>query len=105
MKHSERNALKKVVKFAKKEVREKKPLAGRVLRLKDVKKITYSGPLPQHAIRGSHIRYYVVVLDYGENYRLYNFSKTGLLMSGETVEKNTDKIKLLLKSTKLEYKL
>ena len=105
MKFTERNALKEVVKFAKKEFREKKPLAGSVLRVKDVKKVSVGGPLPQHAVRESHNRYYVVLLDYGANYRVYNFTKTGLMINGETIEKNSDKIKLLLKSTKVEYKL
>ena len=101
----ERTALKKVVQFAKKEYREKKPLAGRVLRVKDVKKISVGGPLPKHGIKGSHEKCYVVLLDYGENYRVYNFTKTGVLMNGETIEKNSDKIISLEKLTKTEYKL
>ncbi len=105
MKFTERTALKKVVKFAKKEFREKKPLTGRVLRVKDVKKVSISGPLPQLVVKESHNRYYVVLLDYGENYRVYNFTKSGILMNGETIEKNSDKIKLLKKSTRIEYKL
>ncbi|MHA1931428.1 MAG: hypothetical protein ACW96X_02750 [Promethearchaeota archaeon] len=105
MRLTERNALKEVVKFAKKEFREKRPLTGKVLRVKDIKKVTIGGPLSQHAVKEPHIKNYVVLLDYGENYRVYNFSKTGILMNGETIEKNSDKIKLLLKSTKVEYKL
>ena len=105
VKLSERTALKEVVKFAKKEFREKKPLTGSVLRVKDVQKVTRGGPLPQHVIKESHNRYYVVLLDYGENFRVYNFSKTGILINGETIEKNSDKITLLEKSTKVEYKL
>ena len=105
VKFTERTALKVVVKFAKKEVHEKRPLTGSVLRVKDVKKISVGGPLPQHVISESHSRHYIVLLDYGENYRVYNFTKTGILMDGETIEKSSDKIKLLKKSTKLEYKL
>lgn len=105
VKITERTALKVVVRFAKKEVREKRPLTGSVLKVKDIKKISVGGPLPQHVIKESHTCYYVVLLDYGENYRVYNFTKTGILMNGETIEKNSDKIKLLEKSTKLEYKL
>jgi len=105
MKLTERKALKEVVKFAKKEFREKRPLTGSVLRVKDVKKISVGGPLPRHVVKEPHIRCYVVLLDYGENYRVYNFTNTGILMNGETIEKNSDKIKLLEKSTKLEYKL
>ena len=105
MKYAERTALKAVVKFAKKEFREKRPLTGRVLRIKDEVKIAIGGPLPQLGVKEPQNRHYVVVLDYGDIYRIYNFTKTGLLMNGETIEKNSDKIKLLEKSTKLEYKL
>lgn len=105
MNFSERTALKRVVNFGKKEFREKKPLSGSVLRVKDVKKVIVGGPLPQHRVKESPIRYYVVLLDYGENYRVYNFSKTGILIDGENIEKNSDKITSLLKSTKVEYKL
>lgn len=105
MKVTERTASKAVVKFAKKEFREKKPLGGKVIIVKDEKEVSIGGPLPQHAIRESQYRYYVVLLDYGDNCRLYNFTKTGILMNGETIEKNSDKIKSLEKSTKLKYKL
>ena len=102
---SERTALKEVVKFAKKEFREKKPLAGSVLRIKDEKKISIGGPLPQRGVIKHQNRFYVVLLDYGENYRVYNFTKVGILLNGENIEKNSDKIKSLEKSTKIEYKL
>jgi len=102
---TKRTALKEVVKFAKREFREKRPKAGSVLRVKDVKKVTMGGALPRHVVKEPQNKHYVVLLDYGENYRVYNFSNTGILMNGETIEKNSDKIKLLKKSTKLEYKL
>ncbi len=65
VKFTERTGLKKVVKFAKKEFREKKPLTGSVLRVKEVKKVSISGPLPQIVVKESHNRHYVVLLDYG----------------------------------------
>ncbi len=105
VKLTERNALKEVVKLAKKEFREKKPLAGSVLRVKDVRKVSIGGPFPQLEVKKVHNCYYMVLLDYGENFRVYNFTKTGILMNGETIEKNSDKIKSLEKSTNVEYKL
>ena len=101
----ERNVLKNIVKFAKKEFREKKPLTCRVLRVKEAKKVSIGGPLPQHVVREPKSCHYVVLLNYGGNYRVYSFTRTGILMNGENVEKNSDKIKKLLKSTKVEYKL
>lgn len=105
VKRTERTALKEVVKFAKREFREKKPLTGSVLRVRDVKKVTVGGAFPKHVVKEPHSKYYVVLLDYGETYRAYNFTKKGILMNGETIEKNSDKIKSLQKSTKVEYKL
>ena len=67
LKVPERNVLKKVVKFAKKEFREKKPLSGRVLRVKEEKKVSIGGPLPQHVVKEPHNYHYVVLLDYKEN--------------------------------------
>ncbi len=105
MKITERTALKTVVKFAKKEYREKGPLSGRVLRVKDLKKVSIGGPLPQRAVRESYTHHFVVLLDYGQDYRIYYFTKEGVLINGETVEKKSDKISILKQSTKLEYKL
>jgi len=38
-------------------------------------------------------------------YRLYNFGKDGTLIGGENVEKTSDKMKLIEKSTKTEYSI
>lgn len=105
MKFPERTALKRVVKFAKREFREKKPIGGRVLKVKDIKIASIGDPLPRGVIKRAHSRHYMVLLDYGENYRAYNFTKRGILLNGETIEKNSDQIKSLEQSTKLEYKL
>ena len=97
--------LKKVVKFAKKEFREKKPTSGKVLRVKEAKRVSIGGPFPQHVVKEPQDCHYVVLLDYGRNYRMYSFTRTGILINGENVEKNSDKMRKLLKSTKVEYKL
>jgi len=44
-----------------------------------------------------------VALDYSGMYRLYNFRKDGTLIGGENVEKDSDKMKKIEKSTKTEY--
>ena len=43
---TERTALKEVVKFAKREFREKKPHSAKVVRVKDEKIFSKGGPLP-----------------------------------------------------------
>ncbi|MBA7521697.1 hypothetical protein ES705_13808 [subsurface metagenome] len=102
-KFTERVALKEVVKFAKREFREKKPQNVRVLRVKDEKMVSFGGPFPVLSIKAGQIPFYIVVLNYGDMYRLYNFGKDGTLIGGENVEKNSDKMKKIEKSTKTEY--
>jgi hypothetical protein len=104
-KFTERTALKEVVKFAKREFREKKPLNVRVLRVRDEKVFSIGGPIPAITVRATQVPYYIVVLDYGDVYRLYNYTKDGALILGENVEKGSDKMKEIEKSTKLEYKI
>ena len=101
----ERTALKGIVKFAKREFREKKPQGIRVLRVKDEKVFSIGGPIPSITVKQTQIPYYLVVLDYGDMYRLYKFKKDGELFHGENVEKQSEKMKQIEKSTKLEYKI
>jgi len=103
-KFTERTALKEIVKFAKREFREKRPQNVRVLRVKDEKILSIGGPIPAITIKESQTPYYIVVLDYGDMYRLYNFRKDGTLIGGENIEKTSDKMKIIEKSTKTEYK-
>jgi len=102
-KFTERTALKEVVKFAKREYREKKPQNIRVLRVKEEKLVAFGGPFPVMSIKAAQIPFYIVALDYGDMYRLYNFGKDGALIGGENVEKDSDKMKIIEKSTKTEY--
>ena len=98
-----RNALKEVVKFAKKEYREKKPLNARVLRVKDKRIYSRGGPFPSISISKAQIPYYMVILEYKDEYRIYNFTKDGLLVNGENFEKTSKKMEQIEKSTRLEY--
>jgi len=102
-KFTERTALKEIVKFARREFREKRPQKVRVLRAKDEKILSIGGPIPAITIKESQIPYYIVALDYGDMYRLYNFRKDGTLIGGENVEKTSDKMKKIERSTKTEY--
>ena len=104
-KFTERTALKEVVKFAKREFREKKPGGARVLRVKDEVVFSKGGPIPSITVKQTQIPYYLVVLDYGDIYRLYKFKKDGELFQGENVEKNSGRMKEIEKSTRLEYSI
>lgn len=102
-KFTERTALKEIVKFAKREFREKKPHNARVLRVKEDKNVAFGGPYPVLSVKAEHIPFYIVALDYGDMYRVYNFGKDGTLIGGENVEKDSNKMKIIEKSTKTEY--
>lgn len=104
-KFTERTALKEIVKFAKREYKQKKPQNVRVLRVKDEKVFSKGGPFPAVEIRKTRLPYYIVVLDYGDVYRIYSYTKGGMLILGENVEKTSDKMKLIEKNTKVEYKI
>lgn len=65
--------------------------------------ISFGGPFPVLSIKAAHIPFYIVVLDYGDMYRLYNFRKDGTLIGGENIEKDSDKMREIEKSSKTEY--
>ena len=102
---TERGALKEIVKFAKREYKEKKPYAVKVLRVKDEKVFSKGGPFPAVEIRKTRLPYYIVILDYGDVYRIYSYTKGGMLILGENIDKDSPKIKEIEKWTKLEYKI
>jgi hypothetical protein len=104
-KFTERTALKEVVKFAKREYSEKKPHTVRVLRVKDEVVFSKGGPIPSITVKQTQIPYYLVVLDYGDMYRLYKFRKDGELFQGENVERGSGRMKEIEKSAKLEYNI
>jgi hypothetical protein len=102
-KFTERTGLKEVVKFAKREFREKKPHSVKVLRVKDEKIFTKGGPIPAFTIKRTQVPYYLVILDYGDDYRLYHFTKNGILILGENIEKKSEIIRQIEKMTIVEY--
>ena len=103
MTYSERGTLKEIIKFAKREFRVKKPLSVKVLRVKDKRVFSRGALLPSITMKETQVPYYIVIVEYANNYRIYNYSKTGILINGENTEKTSDKMKQIEKSTKLEY--
>ena len=100
-----RSGLKKIVKFAKREFQEKKPESLRVLRIKDEQVFTLGGSIPIMVFKKIHNPYYLVLLDYKDQIRVYYFTKNGVLIKGENFQKTLDKMKKIKKATKIEYKL
>ena len=100
-----RNVLKEIVKFAKREFREKKPINLKVLRVKNKRISSRGGPFPNLIQTRTHVPYYHIVLNYGEEYRVYNFTKKGVLTDGKTYSKGSKEIQAIEKTTKVEYNL
>ena len=101
----ERLALKDVIKFARREYKEKKPSNIRVLRAKKETVFSKGGPIPSIIVKKHQIPPYIVALDYADVFRFYYFSKEGVLLGGENVEKDTKKAKVIQKSTKTELSI
>ncbi|MFX0030269.1 MAG: hypothetical protein ACFE8B_13745 [Candidatus Hermodarchaeota archaeon] len=58
-----------------------------MLRVKNVKIISKGGPIPTIMARKAHVPYFLIVLDYGDIYRLYSFSKDGTPLYGKHTER------------------
>lgn len=101
---SQRDAVKIIVRFAKKEFLEKRPKEVQVLRIKS-KAILTRGLLPTLQIRQIKNTFIIIVADYGEELRIYSFGRNGELLGGENFDKNPKFLKNLEKSTKLIYHL
>ena len=101
---SQREALKKVTKFGKREYAEKKPLSLKVLRVKS-KSILKRGILPSLNIKQIQGTFFIIIADYGDYLRIYSFGRDGQLFGGENIEKNPKFMKELTNSTALAYHL
>ncbi len=101
---NQRDIVKNIIKFGKREFNEKKPLSLQIFRVKS-KNILKLGMLPNLTIKQISGIFFLVVLDYGKDLRIYYFNREGHLIRGENVEKTPTLIKSLTKETNLEYKL
>ncbi|NHJ24114.1 MAG: hypothetical protein EAX89_06040 [Candidatus Lokiarchaeota archaeon] len=99
-----RNILKTLAHFAEREYKEKRPKSVKIYRVKS-KSVLTRGVLPSLQIKQVGPIAFLVIADYGEHYRCYNFSRQGILISGDNVEPSPKFLKDLEKSTKLEFQL
>ena len=93
-----RDRIKKLIKFARREFKEKHPQEVKVLRIKG-ETILREGFLPFLSIRKKETIQFVVLVDYGNNYRFYEFSKEAVMLGAENKEKSEKLEKDLAKST------
>lgn len=101
---SYRNTLKNIVKFAKREYAEKKPLSLQVSRVKS-KTIISRGLLPSLNLKQIKGTFYVITLEYNDYFRIYSFDKKGKLIGGENLNKENKLIKEISKATTIQYSL
>ncbi|MBD3211364.1 MAG: hypothetical protein GF311_02060, partial [Candidatus Lokiarchaeota archaeon] len=96
---SERLAVKKVVQFATREYREKRPLSVMVLRVKP-ETFFFKGVLSSIKIRKEQIFKLIVVSEYSDYFRIYSFTKSAELLGAEHIEKSAEFRRKIRTSTK-----
>lgn len=101
---SEREVLKRIVQFGKREYKEKKPLKLSIYRVKS-KSILKRGMLPNLNVKQIGLVHFLVVLDYGESLRVYFFARDGQQLGGQNIEKAERFLKDLQKGANLQYHL
>jgi len=102
---SNRKVLKEIVKFGKREYKEKKPSNVKILRIKDETIFTKGEPFRRISIAKSSHPHYLVMVEYDKNLRIYFFSKNGVLLGGENFDKTTELINTVKRNTVKEYSI
>lgn len=100
---SSRKVIQKIVKFGKKEFREKKPSSVEVLRIKDETIFTKGEPFRRVSIAKTSHPHYLVIVEYDRDFRIYFFSISGVLLRGENFERTLKLLKIINKNTVKEY--
>ena len=101
----ERKVLQEIVKFAKREYREKQPSKALVLRIKDETIFVKGEPFRRISIAKSSHPHYLVLVEYDKNLRIYFFSKNGVLLGGENFDKTPKLVDMIKKNTVKEYSI
>ena len=102
---SNRNVLKQIVKFGKKEYREKKPSNVKILRIKDETIFIKGEPFKRVTIAKSSHPHYLIMVEYDKSLRIYFFSKSGVLLGGENFDKTYKLVNIIKKNTVKEYNI
>lgn len=102
---STRDTKKNLIHFARREYREKKPLSVRVLRIKREKILTSGGPFKILSISERKNPYYLVMVEYAEQIRIYYYSKNGVSLGARNFDHEQKLLEKIEKATVLEYKL
>ena len=99
-----RAILKDLIHFAKREYAEKRPKSIKVYRVKS-KSLLTRGVLPSFQLKQTGPIAFLIVADYGEHLRAYQFSRQAVLISADNVEPTAKLIKQIQKTTTLTFQL
>lgn len=102
---NERGLPSNILRLIKREYKEKKPISAKILRVKSEHFISMGGPEKVLSISRTQEAHYLVMVEYGEQIRIYYFSKRGEKLGGENFEKTQIFMKNLAKKTKIIYKI
>jgi len=94
---------KELIKFARREWKEKRPIKVSLFKVKDYT-ILKRGLLPSTLIKQRPNPYYLVIVEYTNSLRIYFFTIEGILLEGKNVENNSQMHKDLQKSCSLIFK-
>ena len=101
---NQKNVVKSLIHFAKRELREKKPLGVMVLRMRNEKIISEGGPLKILSMSQASPIHYLVEVNYENHFRLYYYSKEGISLGTQNLELDERPIQKLHKLTVIEYR-
>ena len=99
---SERKVSKELIRFGRREYREKRPITVKILRIKDITTFK-KGVLPPLIVKQRQAIQYVIIAEYVEDVRAYLFSSNGILIGAENIEKKSPVLEKLTKTSKIVY--
>jgi hypothetical protein len=99
---SQRKVSKELIRFGRREYREKRPITVKILQVKDITTFK-KGILPSLIIKQRQAIQYFIIAEYVENVRVYLFNSSGMLIGAENIEKKSAVLEKLIKTTKIVY--
>ncbi len=98
---------KKIVKilihFARREYKEKRPIGVRVLRVKEELVLSKGGPIKTLNVRQIKNPYYLVVVEYKNQMRIYSYLLNGVPLEAENLDITKSLLDKIKKKTVKEY--
>ncbi|KKL92530.1 hypothetical protein LCGC14_1883760 [marine sediment metagenome] len=100
-----KKVVKTLIKFARREYSEKRPLSVRVLRLKEAQVFSRGGPIKTLRVNQMKNPYYLVVVEYKKQMRIYSYSLNGVSSGAENLDITKNLLDEIKKKTVKEYEI